>query len=216
MVVEQTVSVFELKQIILGKVFESQANCPRVGLMTNSNSFYTLEYICQQGKRARYHLWLRPRAYLSIPEWKTTSQSYLNSTWPFPCSRWSALTRASKMWRQRLILVHTSTDSFIALIVSTVLRSFDRTEAVNLWIDPQSRSERFQMDSEGTSRFLPQLLLKVFASNIAKARQARLSKSWRFVFKWRLISWTVVGKVISHSYPEGVWSATNTLPKGQV
>ena len=59
MVVEQTITVFELKQIILGKVFESQANFPRVGLMTNSNSFYTLEYICQQGKRARYHMWLR-------------------------------------------------------------------------------------------------------------------------------------------------------------
>ena len=56
MVVEQTITVFELKQIILGKVFESQANFPRVGLMTNSNSFYTLEYICQQGKRARYHM----------------------------------------------------------------------------------------------------------------------------------------------------------------
>ena len=61
MVVEQTISVFELKQIILGKVFESQANCPRVGLMTNSNSFYTLEYICQQGKRARYHMILGPQ-----------------------------------------------------------------------------------------------------------------------------------------------------------
>ena len=104
------------------------------------------------------------------------------------------------MWRQRLILVHNSTDSFIALIVSTVLRSFDRPEVVNFWINPQSRSERFQMDSEGTSRFLPQLLFKVFASNIAKARQARLSKSWRFVFKWSLISWTFVGKIISHSY----------------
>ena len=64
MVVEQTVSVFELKQIILGKVFESQANCPRVGLMTNSNSFYTLEYICQQGKRARYHvLMIEPKSF---------------------------------------------------------------------------------------------------------------------------------------------------------
>ena len=94
MVVEQTISVFELKQIILGKVFESQANCPRVGLMTNSNSFYTLEYICQQGKRARYPLCLRPQAFVLIPEWKTMSPSYLNSTWPFPCSRWSALTRA--------------------------------------------------------------------------------------------------------------------------
>ena len=56
MVVEQTITVFELKQIILGKVFESQANFPRVGLMTNPNSFYTLEYICQQGKRARCHM----------------------------------------------------------------------------------------------------------------------------------------------------------------
>lgn len=51
MVAEQTISVYELKLIILGKVFDRQANTPRVGLMTNSPAFYKLTYICQQGSR---------------------------------------------------------------------------------------------------------------------------------------------------------------------
>jgi hypothetical protein len=52
-IVDQTITVFELKLIILGKVFDNSSNYPRVGLLTNSPSCYGLTYISQKGNRTR-------------------------------------------------------------------------------------------------------------------------------------------------------------------
>ena len=50
-VVDETISVFELKMIILGKVFEQGSHYPRVGLMTDSPYCYSLTYITRKGTR---------------------------------------------------------------------------------------------------------------------------------------------------------------------
>ena len=129
MVVEQTITVFELKQIILGKVFESQANFPRVGLMTNSNSFYTLEYICQQGKRARCHMGLRPFICFNLNSRVEDDESKLfELNMALPLFKMISIDEGIKN-------VETETDIGDLLMskfcFKTMSRSFDWTEAVN-------------------------------------------------------------------------------------
>ena len=52
-VVDETISVFELKLIILGKVFDQGSHYPRVGLMTDSPYCYSLTYITRKGTRQK-------------------------------------------------------------------------------------------------------------------------------------------------------------------
>ena len=135
MVVEQTISVFELKQIILGKVFESQANCPRVGLMTNSNSFYTLEYICQQGKRARYHMRSGPQFLKCYSRVEDDESKLFELNMALPLFKMISIDEGIKnVETETDIGSYFLTDSlFTALIVSnSMLRSFDWPEAVDL------------------------------------------------------------------------------------
>eukprot|EP00092_Neocalanus_flemingeri_P011672 GFUD01012577.1.p1 GENE.GFUD01012577.1~~GFUD01012577.1.p1 ORF type:complete len:1133 (+),score=268.09 GFUD01012577.1:126-3524(+) len=50
-VVEQKMSVYELKSIVLQKVFDHTKFYPLTGRLTNIPAFYTISYICQEGSR---------------------------------------------------------------------------------------------------------------------------------------------------------------------